>query len=88
MKVSFSSTKACATDPVVVFSFEKTLSAPAKEIDEALQGALTKALEKSRFKGKVGQVLELNAPVGFEASRVLLVGLGAEDKLTLSLIHI
>ncbi|MCE2951396.1 MAG: leucyl aminopeptidase [Alphaproteobacteria bacterium] len=82
MKVSFSSTQACATDPVVVFSFEKTLTAPAKEIDTALHGALTKALEKSRFKGKVGQTLELNAPVGFEASRVLLVGLGAEDKLT------
>ncbi len=44
--------------------------------DKASGGALTRALKFSRFTGKPGQMLEVLAPAGLKASRMLLVGLG------------
>jgi leucyl aminopeptidase len=49
--------------------------------DKASGGALTRALKFSRFTGKTGQMLEVLAPAGMKASRLLLVGLGAADGL-------
>jgi leucyl aminopeptidase len=44
-----------------------------------LGGALARAVAAGRFNGAKGQTLELLAPQGVAASRVLLVGLGAES---------
>jgi leucyl aminopeptidase len=43
----------------------------------ALRDAFTRALAAKRFKAAKGQVLDLVAPAGSEAARVLLVGAGA-----------
>ena len=48
----------------------------AKMADKASGGALTRACKHSRFTGKSGQMLEVLAPAGLKASRLLLVGLG------------
>ena len=48
----------------------------AMDADKASGGALTRALKVSRFTGKSGQMLEVIAPAGLKASRLLLVGLG------------
>jgi leucyl aminopeptidase len=49
--------------------------------DKASGGALTRALKVSRFTGKPGQMLEVVAPTGIAASRLLLVGLGKVDRI-------
>jgi leucyl aminopeptidase len=47
--------------------------------DKASGGALTRALKFSTFTGKAGQFLEVLAPAGLKASRILLAGLGKPD---------
>lgn len=50
--------------------------------DRALGGQLGRLRETQDFTGKLGETLTIAAPAGVSASRVLLVGLGAADKLT------
>ena len=64
----------------VVAAAEKAALLPAAvRLDKASGGALTRALKFSRFTGKAGQFLEVLAPSGLKASRLLLEGLGAAD---------
>jgi leucyl aminopeptidase len=51
----------------------------ANRADKACGGALSRALKFSSFTGKAGQFLELVAPAGLKASRILLAGLGKPD---------
>ncbi len=44
--------------------------------DKTADGALSRALKVSPFKGKAGQFVEVAAPAGLSAARLLLVGLG------------
>jgi leucyl aminopeptidase len=46
---------------------------------EAQQGALAQAAAASRFTGAKGQTLDILAPQGTEAARVVLVGAGKRD---------
>jgi len=55
------------------------LLAAASRADKACGGALSRALKFSSFTGKTGQFLELVAPAGLKASRILLAGLGKPD---------
>jgi leucyl aminopeptidase len=48
----------------------------AAEADKAAGGALKRAIGVTRFKGKHGQVVEVLAPQGLKANRVLIFGLG------------
>ncbi|MDP7549089.1 MAG: leucyl aminopeptidase [Alphaproteobacteria bacterium] len=48
----------------------------AKQLDKASKGAISKAIKASRFKGGKGQWLDILAPAGIAAERVLLGGLG------------
>jgi leucyl aminopeptidase len=82
MQVEFvaSGAQAAPGSAVAVFAFEGgVLSPPAKAVDSAAGGALARAVAAGRFTGAKGQTLELLAPQGLAASRVLLVGLGAES---------
>jgi leucyl aminopeptidase len=66
----------------VVAAAEKAALLPAAiRLDKACGGALTRALKFSRFTGKSGQFLEVLAPAGIAASRLLLVGLGKPEAL-------
>jgi leucyl aminopeptidase len=56
------------------------LSGHAAEADRLSGGAIKRALAVSRFSGKSGQVLEIVAPAGLKASRLVLVGLGKPEK--------
>ena len=53
----------------------------AVRADKAAGGAITRAVKVSKFTGKIGQMLEVLAPAGVAASRILLVGLGKPDAL-------
>jgi leucyl aminopeptidase len=48
----------------------------AKALDKASKGAIGKALAGGRFEGDSGQWLEILAPAGVDADRVLLAGIG------------
>ena len=76
MQITFAAPSFKGTGALAVAGFEGGLSASAAELDKALGGALTRAMKTGQFKGKSGQVLELLAPAGLDASRVLLLGLG------------
>lgn len=64
-----------------------TLSAPAAQLDAATGGAVSRALANGRFKGAKGRTLELVAPSGLEADRLLLVGGGPQDAMDASVVE-
>lgn len=77
-------------DLLVVGVFKgNVLSAPAREVDEALPGVLGRHLESARtlggsvdaFQGKAGQVTVIPTMGRLPASAVMVVGLGEQDKL-------
>ncbi|MBT3370827.1 MAG: leucyl aminopeptidase [Rhodospirillaceae bacterium] len=57
------------------------LPATAKALDKASKGAISKAIKASRFEGGKGQWLDVLAPAGIGADRVLLGGLGEAKKI-------
>jgi len=54
----------------------------AGAVDEATGGALARAMKGSRFDAEQGEVVEVMAPQGIGASRVLLIGLGKPSQLS------
>jgi leucyl aminopeptidase len=61
---------------IAAVTFEGELSATARGLDQATAGAIGRALGQGRFKGGKGQTLDLVAPAGLTAGRVILVGAG------------
>ena len=81
MKIEFI-TAASATGAIAVPAYDKAaLSAAAKSVDAATSGALGRAIAASRFKGGAGETLEIIAPAGIDAGRVVIFGLGDKAKL-------
>ncbi len=71
------------TDCLVVAVFDDhTLSTSAQTIDDATNGTLTNIAQQGDLPSKPGQSLMLHALSGIEASRLLLVGFGKQDKVT------
>ncbi|MFP6771102.1 MAG: leucyl aminopeptidase [Alphaproteobacteria bacterium] len=58
------------------------LMSTGKQLDKAAKGALSKAIKVSRFTGGKGQWLDIIAPAGIGADRVLLGGLGEAKNVT------
>lgn len=81
MKISFTELALPKAGAVVLGVGEgNKLSAIGRELDKATDGAITRALKVSTFKGKSKQLLEIVAPSGMSISRILLAGLG--EKMT------
>ncbi|HEY1962018.1 MAG TPA: M17 family peptidase N-terminal domain-containing protein, partial [Rhizomicrobium sp.] len=80
MEIGFAAPAWNRAGTIAVAATDEGLLPSAAAVDKATSGALRRAMEASRFKGKTGQVLELLAPSGVQASRVLLVGAGAANK--------
>ena len=57
----------------------QALGAAADAIDAATSGAVSRALPGSRFTGAKGQTLDIPAPHGVEAARVVLIGVGSRE---------
>ena len=82
MKINFSSPSLPRTGPLVVGALSGgKLLATAERVDKATDGALTRAMNASRFKGESGQSLTVMAPSGVGASRVVLIGLGEAERV-------
>jgi len=77
MKIAFLEPAAPAGDAIVVAVAEdKALSPSAEALDQATGGAVRKAIAASRFTGKARQFLDIVAPNGVNAGRIVLAGLG------------
>ncbi len=80
MKINITEKNLVQPGALVVFGFveneEAKLSETAAKIDKKTGGALSKATSLGEYKGKFGQMIEILAPNGIKASRVLIVGLG------------
>ena len=51
-------------------------------VDKLTGGAITRAMKSSRFTGKKNQILEIAAPSGMRANRLLVVGLGKPEDVS------
>jgi leucyl aminopeptidase len=68
-------------DAVAVMAADgPVLFAAGQALDAKTGGAVTKAIEAARFTGKAAQILEILAPSGLECARLLVIGVGAQDK--------
>lgn len=59
----------------------------AKEVDEALDGAINEVIGAGDFSGKLGETLVFYARDAIPSKRVILVGLGEEEKITLDTVR-
>jgi leucyl aminopeptidase len=85
MDISFVSSATKTPGALVVGIIEGgTLTVAANDLDGATRGTIRRVITKTDFKGKAGKVVELLAPDGIEASRILLVGLGKPEDLTVA----
>ena len=84
MQISFAALELPVSGAVALLvEKDKPLAGLAAEADSKTGGALTKAMNASRFDGSAGQTLDIVAPNGLSVDRILLVGLGsAADKNT------
>jgi leucyl aminopeptidase len=71
-----------ALSAIAVPVFEGSPLTPCAEaLDAATKGAVSRAIGASRFTGAKGQILEIVAPAGLHAARLVLVGAGARATL-------
>ncbi len=82
MKFTFSKPEPPKAGAVVVpVLADKTLGASGQDLDQKTGGALTRAMNASRFTGRKDETLALLAPHGIEADRIVLLGLGKAGDL-------
>jgi leucyl aminopeptidase len=85
MKISFVKPGLPTTGTVVVGVLAKgTLTKSAQALDRKTSGAIKRAIKAGRFEGNKGQSLSLVAPAGTRLDRILLVGLGKPDEITVT----
>jgi leucyl aminopeptidase len=84
MQVEFVARAAAAADGAwAVAAFDGgVLSPAAARLDATSGGSLARAVTATAFTGAKGRTLDLVAPAGLAASRVLLIGVGAAADLT------
>ncbi len=81
MKIRFSKLELPKDGSLVVFALkDKALSASAQAVDKALDGAVSRAVVASRFKGGGGDSLVLPSPGDGRWERVILLGLGKAEE--------
>src|SRR5512139_717080 len=76
--------RAVKADMVVVNLFEgvKRPSGATAAVDAAIGGGIASAIRDGDFQGKAGETLFLRPARGIASPRVLVVGLGKEEKFT------
>jgi len=77
MRIEFvpADSQAGATAALAVLAYEAAaLSPEAKAVNEAAGGAIVRAAAGGRFIGAKGQVLDILAPAGLDAARVVVIG--------------
>nr|WP_310524904.1 leucyl aminopeptidase [Polymorphobacter sp.] len=67
---------------VVLAGPDGMMSAAATAADTASAGQVTRALKTGRFEGEATAVVEILAPTGLDAARLLIIGMGPAEKAT------
>ena len=80
MKIEFAAPGSATGSLALPVFADAEFSPAAAAADTAAGGALRRAIDASRFEGKPGQTLEVLAPAGLDAPRVVLFGLGDKAK--------
>ncbi|MBI3590492.1 MAG: leucyl aminopeptidase [Candidatus Melainabacteria bacterium] len=78
-----------ACDALIINLFEgvKTPSGVTGAIDEALDGLVKKIIKEEDFKGKLGSTLVIRTNGEIPAKKVIVVGLGEEEKFNLAAVR-
>ncbi|GER02892.1 hypothetical protein JCM17846_05740 [Iodidimonas nitroreducens] len=77
MKLSFSEAKDPKSGVLVLLADKDAIQNPhVRRLDDATGGAISKAIKSSRWGGQATDILDLLAPSGIDASRIILAGLG------------
>ncbi|HML09313.1 MAG TPA: leucyl aminopeptidase [Stellaceae bacterium] len=81
MKITFAEFEPPRAGAVVVGVWDDgELTPPARQLDEASGGAITRALAASpRFRGKKSELVPIVAPANLAVNRIVLAGLGKPD---------
>jgi len=81
MKIGFAKSGQPSSGAVIVGVWEKAKPTPtARRLDEATDGAITRALSVApRFDGKKDELLSIVGPANLPASRIILAGLGKPE---------
>ena len=81
LEVVFMPLSAAPTGAVMLLAGQElTLASIARAMDERSKGALTKAARAADFTGKAKTAIEVLAPPGIDAPRVILMGTGRSPK--------
>ena len=81
MKVAFAKPEIPASGTLVALAADgRKLGKLAGQLDKATKGAITRALEASRFKGGAEEFLTILAPAGVEVARIIVAGIGTPAK--------
>ncbi len=82
-RISFVSLESKPQSPTAIYfvAEEEGFPAPIKKLDAVTAGAVSKAMDAAGFKRKRKSIVEILAPHGVEAARLLLVGVGDPKSL-------
>ncbi|MEZ5829750.1 MAG: leucyl aminopeptidase [Dongiaceae bacterium] len=81
MKIAFAKPEIPASGTLVALAADgRKLGKLAQQLDKATKGAVTRALEASRFKGGAEEFLTILAPAGVDVARIILAGIGQPAK--------
>ena len=87
MKIAFAAAESVTGSLALPVFADSQFSPAAEAADSASGGQLKRAVAASRFSGKPGETLEVIAPSGMDAPRIVLFGLGDKDKLKASTVE-
>jgi len=83
MKVRFESKRPTTEAALAVLSGKDVKAgSAAAQADQMTGGQVGRALSAARFDGEAGALVELIAPTGLNATRLLVAGVGPEDKIS------
>ena len=83
MEFSFATSIPDDADAILVaIEDDRVLRPSARPIDEAAGGAVTRAIATGRFTGKKDQLLDIVAPAGIKADRIVALGVGSQAGLS------
>jgi leucyl aminopeptidase len=81
MKIAFAKPEIPASGTLVALAADgRKLGKLATQLDKTTKGAITRALEASRFKGGAEEFLTILAPAGVEVARIIIAGIGTPAK--------
>jgi len=81
LEIQFASLSAAPTGTLALLAgAELALASAARSLDERTKGAVSKAARAADFTGKAKTSMEILAPAGIDASRLLVIGAGHPSK--------